>query len=46
MVKEMKVPMKATCGICKELMVLVDTTDYDDTFHCEKCNHSVEVRVR
>lgn len=37
---------KAKCLKCDGGMVIVDTTDYDDTFHCERCKYSVEIRPR
>ncbi len=42
----MKVFFEAKCLKCDGQMDMVDTTDYDDTFHCKKCNYSIEVRPR
>lgn len=42
----MKVLFQATCLKCHGRMAMADTSDYEDTFHCENCNFSVEVRAR
>ena len=42
----MNVNFKALCSQCGNEMLMGDTTSYDDYFHCEKCNISIEIRAR
>jgi len=42
----MKVPFEAKCSKCNNNMVMADTSEYDDTFYCETCKYTVEVKPR